>query len=59
MNKRDDDKERDDIAYSRAGEGDDERAADQWNDKWVSEFWNKFVKELDKDKWTHDGQSNK
>lgn len=47
------DKEKKNIAYSRAGEGDDERAADQWNEKWVSKFWKKFVQELDRDRWTH------
>jgi hypothetical protein len=35
-------------AYSRAGEGDDERAADEWNEEWVKEFWADFIKELSK-----------
>jgi hypothetical protein len=52
-------KDKEDLAYSRAGEGDDERAADQWNEKWVSEFWKEFVKEVDKNKWSHNnGKKN-
>lgn len=37
-------------AYSRAGEGDDERAFDQWNEKWVKKFWADFLKEIDRGK---------
>lgn len=35
-------------AYSRAGEGDDERVADQWNEKWVKKFWADFLKEIER-----------
>lgn len=37
-------------AYSRAGEGDDERAFDQWNEKWVKKFWKDFLKEIERGK---------
>lgn len=35
-------------AYSRAGEGDDARVADDWNEEWVKKFWGDFIKELEK-----------
>lgn len=35
-------------AYSRAGEGDDARVADDWNEEWVKKFWSGFLKELEK-----------
>lgn len=37
-------------AYSRVGEGDDARVADDWNDKWVKRFWGDFIKEIERDK---------
>lgn len=37
-------------AYSRAGEGDDERAFAQWNEKWVKKFWADFLKEIERGK---------
>lgn len=36
-------------AYSRAGEGDDQKVADDWNDHWIKEYWSDFLKELDGD----------
>lgn len=44
MASKDKDKERE--PYSRAGEGDDERANDQQNKEWEKKYWSHFFNEI-------------
>jgi len=44
MHKKNKKKERE--PYSRTGEGDDERANDQWNKEWEKKYWSHFFNEI-------------